>query len=122
MSTTALPSAAPTITAVKPRRAPLAVLISAWAVPIMVVGGFAFLAYIPLAVVVIGVLFDPRSRRALGWWTAPLALAWFVPFGIWQSRPDPAESMSKDISPLFIGLVVLAAVALLGRIYTRRKS
>lgn len=109
-------------TTVKPRRAPLAVLISAWAVPIMVVGGFAFLAYIPLAVVVIGTLFDPRIRRTVGWWTAPLALAWFVPFGIWQASPTPAESMSKDIDPFFVGLVVVTAVALLARIYTRRKS
>ena len=88
----------------------------------MVVGGFAFLAYLPLAVVVIGVLSDPRSRRALGWWTAPLALAWFVPFGLWQARPDPAESMSKDISPFFVGLIVVTAVARRARTHTRRKS
>ena len=97
MSTTVLPSAAPTTAPVKPRRAPLAVLIAAWAVPTMVVGGFAFLAYIPLAVVVIGVLLAPRRRRALGWWT----------------------HMEKVLAHIARGV---AAGALRGRIYTRRKS
>ncbi|MER7859411.1 hypothetical protein DMC64_21320 [Amycolatopsis sp. WAC 04197] len=40
------------------RRAPRAVIVSAWAVPIMVVGQFAMLAIVPVALVLIGTLRD----------------------------------------------------------------
>ncbi|MEK8171796.1 hypothetical protein NKH77_27790 [Streptomyces sp. M19] len=44
---------------------------------------------------------------------ALLALVYAIPFAIWQLRPDGAPSLSKDIHPGFVGLIVAASAALL---------
>ena len=54
-------SSAP-VAARTPRRAPLYLHISAWAVPVLVLGQFSMLAIIPVAIAVIGTLVDARIR------------------------------------------------------------
>lgn len=105
---------------IKPRRAHPATLISAWAIPVLVLGQFAFLAVVPVAIALISALRDARSK-ALRWWVGALTLTYTAPFVIWIVRPDRAQSLSKDISPFFVGLIVVASLALLARIYTRQK-
>jgi hypothetical protein len=104
----------------KPRRTPLYVTIAAWAVPVMVLGQFAMLAILPLAVVVVAAFVDARAR-ALRWWVGALALAYATPLAIWLLRPDGAQSLSKDIHPLFVALIVALSAVLLLKIHWRRR-
>ncbi|PXX71191.1 hypothetical protein DFR70_101613 [Nocardia tenerifensis] len=85
------------------------VIVSAWAVPVLIVGQFAMVAVAPVTLVVVGVLRDARLR-ALRPWAGLLAVAYAVPLGIWALRPDPARSLSKDMHPVLAGLVVASAV------------
>lgn len=103
-----------------PRRTPIYIHIAAWLVPTMVLGQFAMLAVIPVAMLVIGTLADSRVKP-LRWWAGLVAAVYATPLVIWGLRDDPAQSLSKDISPILVGLIVAAAVALLIKIYTRRR-
>ncbi|MFE9577551.1 hypothetical protein ACFYO1_14265 [Nocardia sp. NPDC006044] len=87
------------------------VLISAWAVPVLIIGQFAMVAVIPVVIALIGTLRDARLRP-LRWLAAALAVAYAVPLAIWRLRSEPAQSLSKDISPFLAALVVVAAVVL----------
>ena len=104
----------------RPHRTPRSVVVSAWAVPIMVVGQFAFLAFIPVALVLYGALRDARAR-ALRWPAVLLTAVYATPMAIWLLRPDGAESLSKDIHPVFVGLIVAASALVLLRIWTSRR-
>jgi hypothetical protein len=87
---------------------PRKVLISAWAVPVMVIGQFSFLAIIPVAIIVTTVT---RRFRSGPLRTASLALgaSFTAPLVIWAVRPDRAQSLSKDMSPSFAALIVATA-------------
>ncbi|ARJ06837.1 hypothetical protein GCM10010988_21630 [Cnuibacter physcomitrellae] len=119
MSTPLLPPV-PSTKARRPRRAHPVIIVSAWVTPVLLLGQFALLAAVPVALAVIFTLRDARSR-ALRWWVGALAVAYAAPLAIWAFRPDRAESLSKDISPILLGLVVALSAALLVKIYTRRK-
>ncbi|MFI6389730.1 hypothetical protein ACIBHY_31930 [Nonomuraea sp. NPDC050547] len=103
------------------RRTPLAVTISAWAVPIMVIGQFAMLAVIPVVIALVGALRSGHDRL-VRWTAAAVAAAWTIPFVIWQARPDGAPSMSKDIHPGFVALIVVASAALILAIFRARRG
>ena len=106
----------------KPRKAmPGYVLYSVWAVPVMVLGQFAMLAIVPVALVTIGTFRDDRVRP-LRWWAALMAGLYLVPLALWRLNPDGAPSLSKDMHPVFAGLIVASAVVLLVKIHTRRKA
>ncbi|TCO45340.1 hypothetical protein [Actinocrispum wychmicini] len=95
-------------------RTSLAVLVAAWAVPAVVLGQFALIAGIPIAVLLIGTLRDPRLR-ALRWWTGALTAVYVVPLTLWLIDPSSAPSLSKYLSPvataLFVATGVVVAVA-----------
>jgi len=109
-----------TPTPVHARRDPKLVLISLWAVPVLVVGNFAMLAVVPVILVLIGA-FREKTTHALRWWSIALAAVYATPIAIWILRADGAQSLSKDISPIFATLIVLVSVAFLVRIYTRKR-
>lgn len=104
----------------RPRRAPRYVVVSAWAVPIMVLGQFALLAMVPVALVLYGALRDTRTQ-ALRWPAGLLAAVYATPLAIWLLRPDGAQSLSKDIHPVFIGLIVAASAVVLLKIWASRR-
>lgn len=104
-----------TLTPASTTRTPRRVVVAAWAAPLLVVGDFALLAAVPVAVVLAAALRDPRAR-SLRWPSALLAAVYATPLAIWLLRPDGAESLSKDIHPAFVALVVAASAALLLRI------
>lgn len=110
-----LAAAAP---AARPRRS---VIVSAVAVPVMVIGQFAMLAIVPVALVLIGTFRDPRLRPLRGW-AAGLAVVYALPLVLWAIGPDRAPSLSKDIHPALAGLVVAAAVAVIVRYLTLRAA
>lgn len=103
-----------------PRRAPRSVIVSTWAIPVMVVGQFAFLAFIPVAVMLRGTFRDARSRTLRGWVSA-LGIVYAVPFLLWVLNPERAESLSKDIHPAFVGLIVATSAVVLLKIHTQPK-
>jgi drug/metabolite transporter (DMT)-like permease len=94
------------------RRVPLSIVVSAWSVPVLIVGQFAMLAVVPVAVVLVGALRD-RRLRALRWWAAALAGAYATPLILWAVGPDRAPSLSKDMEPGLAALVVAAAAAVI---------
>jgi len=91
---------------------PRRVVISAWAVPVMVLGQFSFFAAIPVAVIVVAVLRRVRTR-ATRWWAIALGALYATPLAIWALRPDRAPSLSKDMSPAFVVLIVAAAIGVI---------
>ena len=111
----------PSAAGVPPRRTPGYVVYSALAVPILIIGQFALLAILPIALLMFGTWRDLRGR-ALRWWAGLTALLYAAALTIWQLNPNGAESLSKDIHPLLAGLIVAAAIILLAKIYRRRTS
>ncbi|GGZ70601.1 hypothetical protein [Streptomyces subrutilus] len=105
------------------RPVPRAVAVSAWAVPVMVLARFALLAVVPVAVALVGALTRVRDRAVRG--SAALvavAVAFAVPLVVWPARPDGAPSLSEDIHPGFVGLIVLASCALVLTVHRARRG
>ena len=100
-------------------RAPVYIHIAAWAVPVLVASGFAMIALVPVLVVLIGSFTDLRAHF-LRWWTSAVAVAYAIPLTILNVREDPAPSLTKDMHPVFLVLILLVSAALLVRIYVRR--
>ena len=98
-----------TTTTVRPTRARRAVLISAIAVPVLIIGQFAMLAIIPVAIAVVA----GARMRGVRLFTWLLSAVYATPLVIWALRADPAPSLSKDIHPVLAGLVISGAVAVL---------
>ncbi|MEU7004266.1 hypothetical protein [Nonomuraea sp. NPDC046570] len=94
------------------QRTPLAVTVSSYAVPVMVLGQFALLAIVPVAIALVGALRHARDRD-VRWAAALLAVTYAIPLVVWLTRPDGAPSLSKDIHPAFVGLIVAASAALI---------
>ncbi|WP_340688228.1 hypothetical protein LCL61_19885 [Amycolatopsis coloradensis] len=92
------------------RPAPRTVLVSAWAVPVMIVGQFAMLAVVPVALVLIGTLRDTRLK-ALRWGAIALTAAYATPLALWAIGPERAQSLSKDMHPVFAAIIVAVGVA-----------
>lgn len=112
MSTTAPAATFTAPVPVSARRVPRSVVISTWAVPVMVLGQFALLAVVPVVLVVRGVLRNARLRH-LRLPALLLAASWTTPLAVWILRPDRAESLSKDISPAFVALILAASTGML---------
>lgn len=100
---------APADIAPRAARVPRSVLVAAWAVPVLIVGQFAMLAVVPVAVVLIGTLRNAHLRALRGWAIA-LAAAYAVPLALWAIGPDRAPSLSKDMNPIVAALVVATSV------------
>lgn len=113
------PVTAPT-SARRLRRTPLSFVISAWAAPLLVVGDFAMVAVVPVTIVLVGALRDPRVR-ALRWPAAGLAAVYATPLALFLINPNRPGSLSKDIDPVFVGLIVAASAAVLITLYARKR-
>ncbi|MEC3978251.1 hypothetical protein [Amycolatopsis sp. H20-H5] len=85
------------------------IIVSAWAVPVLVIGQFAMMAVIPVVLVLVGTLRTTRGR-ALHWWAGALTLAYATPLAVWAIGPDRAPSLSKDMSPVLAALIVAVAI------------
>lgn len=101
------------------RRAPLPVTVASWAVPVMVVGQFALIAGLPVMIVLVGAHRSVRDR-AVRWATTLLAVAYAVPLVVWLARPDGAQSLSKDMHPVFAALIVATSAAVIATLHRSR--
>ena len=113
---TASPPTSPPATT---RRIPLYVAIAAWSVPVLVLAQFSMVDVVPVALLVVATIADRRVRRLRAWVTL-LAVSYATPLAIWILREDAAPSLSKDMSPVFVGLIALASAALLVQVHRRR--
>ncbi|WP_410816784.1 hypothetical protein [Micromonospora sp. 050-3] len=104
MTQTTMPSASPS------RRVDRTVIISIWAVPVLVVGQFAMLAIVPV-VLALTVSLRHAHLRGLRRWTIALATAYATPLILWAIGPDRAPSLSKDMHPASAALIVVVALA-----------
>ncbi|OZM71116.1 hypothetical protein CFN78_21880 [Amycolatopsis antarctica] len=100
---------------------PLPVTIAAWAVPIMVLGQFAMLAIIPVAIALAGAVLRTRDRlvRAAA---VLLAVTYAIPLLAWLTRADGAPSLSKDIHPAFVVLITGVSAVLLLAVHRRDRQ
>ncbi|MFJ7213298.1 hypothetical protein [Amycolatopsis sp. NPDC098790] len=95
------------------------VLVAAWAFPVMVLGQFALLAGIPVAIVLARTLRSPAAR----WWTGLMTAAYVVPLAVWLLGPGTVPSLSKSLSPVATGVVAAAgAAAAAGLHFARRRA
>jgi hypothetical protein len=102
-----------------PTRPSPAVLVAAWAVPVLVLGQFALIAGIPVAIVLARTLRSPAAR----WWSGLLAAAYIIPLAVWLVGPSTAPSLSKSLSPPATGVIVAASVvAAAGLQFVRRRA
>lgn len=89
---------------------PWTVFVAVALVPLMIVGGFAMLAVLPVAVVVLRTVRD-RPLRPLRPWAGLLAVSYAVPLALWAALPERAPSLTKDMHPAFAVGIVVAALA-----------
>lgn len=117
MTTVSAPRASARGTAA--RRVSRTVLVAAYAVPVMVAGGFAWFATAPVLIVLIGSLRATHSAalRALA---ILLAVVYAMPYALWQVR-NPSRSMSEDISAASVAAVAAVAVAVIVAIHLERR-
>ncbi len=87
----------------------------------MVLGQFSFFAAIPVAIIVVAVMRRFRSG-ALRWWALALGAVYAAPMAIWALRPERAESLSKDMSPVFAVLIVVAACGVIIAAHRSRRG
>ncbi|GHB48014.1 hypothetical protein GCM10010377_43570 [Streptomyces viridiviolaceus] len=104
------------------RPVPRSVTVASWTVPVMVVGQFALVAALPVGIAPAGALRHVHDRAVRGAATL-LAVSYAVPLVVWVTRPDGAQSLSKDMHPALAGLIVAASAALVVTIHrTRARS
>ncbi|MGB3443476.1 MAG: hypothetical protein WBA97_32470 [Actinophytocola sp.] len=102
------------------RTVPRHVVHSAWAVPVLVVGQFAFLAVIPVTLIAVGTLRKVKNRT-LRLLAGLLTATYAVPFLWWAANPDRAASLSKDMSPVFASLIVASSVIFVLQVIRSRR-
>lgn len=92
------------------RAVPRSVFDSAWALPVLVVGQFAFVGLVPVALLAIGTIrrVTDRGLRILA---GVVTASYLAPFLIWILNPERARSLSKDIDPVFIALIIASSLA-----------
>jgi hypothetical protein len=103
------------------RRTPIYIHIAAWSVPALILGQFALVAALPIAIMLVATQID-RRIRGLRHWADALAVGYLIPLVIWLVQPDRAPSLSKDMAPGFVALTVALSVLLLIKIYTRKRK
>lgn len=87
---------------------------------VMVAGGFAMLAIVPVGLVVRHTWRETVLRR-LRPWAAALAGLYAVPLVLWAALPDRAPSLTKDMHPALVPVVVAAAMAYVGAWLVERR-
>ena len=114
------PTPASSASAARAGRVPRYVTISAWSIPVLIIGQFAMLAIVPVAAVTFGAL-RTAQLRSVRWWAVLLNALYATALAIWLLRPDGARSLSRDMHPVFPVLIVAASALVLLTIYRRKR-
>lgn len=97
------------------------VILSAWAIAVLIVGEFAMLAVVPV-IVLTAAVFRDAQLRALRWWAVAVAATYASGLAAWVIGPDRAPSLSKDLHPVHAAVIVAAALAFAIRYHVMRRS
>lgn len=87
----------------------------------MVIGQFALVSIVPVAIALVSALRHVHDR-AVRWAATALAVTFATPLASWLMRPDGAPSMSKDMHPVFLVLIVAASATLLVTLRRARRQ
>lgn len=101
--------------------APRCVTYSAFAIPVMVLTGWAFFASIPVALMTWGAWTD-RRIRALRWWAGLVAGLYAIPFVQYLTRVDTDLSMSDMLHPLMGAAIAVPAVVVILKIFRSHRG
>lgn len=118
--------ATPAIPAVPSRRARTPLLarleiVAAYATTLLVAGQFAKIAIGGVVLVIVATLLEPQLRQL--WWAAgALTAAYAVPFTLYLTNPRRAASLSQDMHPVWVVLVVATGVAYVVAYHLLRRS
>jgi uncharacterized membrane protein len=100
---------------------PGSVICAACTVPVLVLSGFALMAVIPVTVIAAHMVRNSRSHT-LRWPAAGLVAAYALPLIYWLARPDGAASLTKDLHPASLSLIVAMSLLFLSRIYKNLRA
>lgn len=91
---------------------PRAVFHSAWILPVLVVGQFALVGVVPATLIAVGALrrIKDRTLRRLA---LLVTASYAAPLLVWALDPARARSLSRDIDPAFVVLIVAFSAAFL---------
>lgn len=103
------------------RKAPRYFAWSAYAVPVLILTGFALVTTLPIVLMCYGVLRDTRIR-ALRWWVALTAGLFAIPFVGWLFRADPEASLSAMLHPAMAGAIVLSSLVVIAKLIKRHRG
>lgn len=84
-------------------------IVSAYAATILVPTGFAKIAIAPIVLVLVATLAGPTVRR-LWWAAAALFAVYAIPFTKYAANPDRAQSLSKDMDPVWWVIIPVVGV------------
>lgn len=101
--------------------APRYVTWSAIVAPVLVLTGWAFIAAVPIALMLWGTWTD-RRVRALRWWSGLTALLYAIPFMQYLLRTDPEASMSSMLHPAMGIAIALAAAVVALKIFKSHRG
>jgi len=103
------------------KKAPRYLTVSAWAVPVLILTGWAFITAVPVALIAYAAWRDTRVR-ALRWWASLLVALYAIPTVQYITRSNPEDSMSDLLHP-GIGVAIAAvAVVILVKIYRSHRG
>lgn len=104
------------------KKAPRYVSVAAWAAPIMMLTGWAFLAAIPVAAVTAATWADTRVR-ALRWWATLSAIAYAIPLTTYLGQ-DTYPSMSKMLAPMpmVTAFIVVPAIVVVAKLWRSHRG
>ena len=98
-------------------RVPTSAIVAALLVPVLVLGGFALISGVAIAVVLV------RTVGWLRWWAAGLAAIYAVAVTLWLTGPSDAPSLTKYLSPVATALFAAAgAVVAVAHLVARRRA
>ena len=107
------------------RTAPRYFVVSAWAVPILtladfVVGDVGWYAFVPMALLIYGVVTE-RAVRPLRWWVAASAALFALP-ALLDVGHDATQGLMRDMHPINLALFVLASLVVLAKTHRSHRG
>lgn len=94
---------------------------SAFAIPVLILTGFAMISTLPVVLISIGAMRDTRVR-ALRWWVALTSGLFAAAFINWALRADLSVSLTSTLHPAMAAAIVAAALVLIVKIVRRDRN
>ncbi|UJW86894.1 hypothetical protein [Devosia sp. SL43] len=89
--------------------------VSAFAIPVLILTGFAMVSTLPVVLLVVGVLRDTRVRP-LRWWVALTSGLFAIALINWALKGDFGISLTSTLHPILAGAIVLSALVIVAKL------